>query len=298
MSSEDFRQWRQCDSRTKPVTVRLPDGTECETTLRCVGRGGSKKAYTLTEVPEFVRMLGNCDVQNPSGYWTQMVQQEVGVSKRLETLGLLCPRHRATVVTFRPSSDNGTETEPISNPAYLSDSFECLALRRNMFVIDTKESNSTTWKGGIFPDERSMDEDLETWRCLLKTFIEHDLPIMYRNSFPRGGDAVNWAIVGQGTDNGKSFEARLYAFDFASKQGQCVELETCEITEAKTKDYDVYRCRHLIRLIEAVMFEEFEHWGQHKWALPDGKVRAIVNALCPELASLSEDDMSPGCIVC
>jgi hypothetical protein len=240
------------EMRQKGATLYVTDetGKHPETLLGVLGRGGSKKAIQVARGRALI--LPNMDVDptaHIAGRWERMVLEEVKMSKILYRLGLLSPLSEQVSVTLTESSENVI-------PAYISESFENLSLK-GCFIIDTKNSDSSTWKRGehsIFQsDEERLSE--KNWDSVFDSALT-DIAKICLYDIPAEGDSLNIAIVKKASDSAVcQHEVRYFGFDFSSKQG-FLEIPDAENRSSTPANIDK-ATRLLNSIINYVFFFEF-----------------------------------------
>jgi hypothetical protein len=204
------------EMRQKGAILYVTDetGKHPETLLGVLGRGGSKKAIQVARGRALI--LPNMDVDptaHIAGRWERMVLEEVKMSQILNRLGLLSPLSEQVSVTLTESSENVI-------PAYISESFENLSLK-GCFIIDTKNSDSSTWKEGEHSLFQSDEERLseKNWDSVFDSALT-DIAKICLYDIPAGGDSLNIAIVKKSSDSAVcQHEVRYFGFDFSSNHG-------------------------------------------------------------------------------
>lgn len=239
---------RTMDEPTLYVTDQT--GKHQETLLGVLGRGGSKKAIQIAKGRALI--LPNMDVDpiaNIARRWERMVLEEVKMSKILNRLGLLSPLSEQVSVTLTESSENVI-------PAYMSETFENLSLK-GCFIIDTKNSDSSTWKQGEHSLFQSDEERLseKNWDSVFNSVLT-DITKICLYDIPAGGDSLNIAVVKKASDSAVcQYEVRYFGFDFSSK------YESLVIPNAENRSStppNVHRITRLLNvIIDNIFFCEF-----------------------------------------
>lgn len=202
---KDFHlQLENCteDDTTSSLFIKDEKGNSSKHTLKLLGKGGSKKAFSIGDGKALI--VPNLSVDTTSyRIWERIICEETGMSKLLTSLGLLS-------LQLTPVTISLTEEGP-SFPTYVCQSFESLA-QNNCFIIDTKNRESTTWEGKFFKTEEDGMKS-ENWDPIFDPLLT-DIAIICVNNIPTPGDSQNVAII----KKGESYEARYFGFDFSSKR--------------------------------------------------------------------------------
>lgn len=262
-----FFEFRQIMGESKIIYVQLPASDLIQPTrLKRIDVGGSKIAYSMNIDDTLALLIGNTDVQNPGGYWAKMVDQETIISDKLQEKGLLTANNRKTTIYLDSELKKAI-------PAYFSDKFNYLATQ-SIYVLDTKNNRTTPWKGNIFSSEDEMMTNFDKWRQIMTSFIE-DIDRMYELSMPRRKlDCINYAII----KNDSSYHVRYFGFDFASKSGGCLELNSQQI-DHNSLEYQSFKYDHLRTAVEYCMFQEYEGWKIFKISIGSSNVGIITDAI-------------------
>lgn len=210
-----------------PPTVYF-DGKE-EVIQRFLGAGGTKRAFKISGGKALLYSA-----------IPRIVDEEVAWSNFLEKVGLMGLRQEKAIVCFEKTA--GAETTPV----LITDSFEGLA-NQNIFVIDRKNPESTTWKSNIFTSREEL-YNANNWEPILAKFLE-DVSTIVRYGLPTGGDSFNLALVQ--TDQG--MQLRYFGFDFTSKLSKSSppsEEKKGPLSRAEIR-------RALYNGIESVLHEEY-----------------------------------------
>lgn len=279
---QTFLEFREITRKSKIIYVTLPGSSQIQPTkINRIDVGGSKIAYTMDIDDTLALLIGNTDVENPCSYWENMVDGEVTVSNKLQEAGLLTPNNRKTTIYL-------DENQTKSLPGYFSDKFSHLATQ-NRFVLDTKNHQTTPWKGNLFSSEEEMMSNIDTWKHLLESFAE-DIDRLYQLSMPNAGDCINYIII---KDN-SGYSLRYFGFDFASKTGSCLKC-TPEDIDPSSARYQSFKYDHLRQAIEYCIFQEYEGWGKPKFISNGDQISIIVDQIYPKPSNYIE---ARGCILC
>jgi len=209
------------------------DGKFVSVTLGSVlACGGSKNAVSFFQngkKSSEILMLPNVGLC----MWHRFVDEEVRVSQEISKLGILNSQPVRTdlyissetgvnpfFLFFNPCCEKRTEASLCSTAklffaSYKCPSFESLKVK-GIFVIDVKESRSSTWptrKSLLNPEDDRYSE--ATWNPIIKPLIK-DLYKLAYNGLLFGGDSNNFAIVRNETGN-PSYVIRYFGFDFSCK---------------------------------------------------------------------------------
>jgi hypothetical protein len=240
------------EMKQKRATLYVTDetGKHPETLLGVLGRGGSKKAIQVARGRALI--LPNMDADptaHIAGRWERMVLEEVKMSKILSRLGLLSPLSEQVSVALTESSENVI-------PAYISESFENLSLK-GCFIIDIKNSDSSTWKEGEHSLFQSDEERLseKNWDSVFDSALT-DISKICSYNIPAEGDSLNIAIVKKASDSAVcQHEVRYFGFDFSSKR-KFLAIPDAENRSSTPPNID--KATQLLNsIIENVFFCEF-----------------------------------------
>jgi len=221
--------------------------------FRCLGDGGSKRAFKLDE--ERVLLLPNMDA-DPIGdiaeRWERIVEEELKITKQLASLGILSPLSEK--VTISPSKDQTKGTIP----AYISKSFNSFA-KSDTFIIDRKNRRSSTWKEGrtLFKeDENRLDK--EKWDRMTAPMLD-DLVKIFAHGLPTSHDSLNIAVVQTEETGSISHEIKIFGFDFTDKHSPLALA-----SEGRT----VQRS-HVRQVVEGLLTTLFCY--EFEWSFPYGE---------------------------
>lgn len=234
-SREDIEEWE----RRSPPLLFVGEERNEEKITRILGQGGCKRAYQLSNGRALI--LPNMSVDGLTeiqSRWSRIVEEEVWMSKLLQENGLLGMQMQKVNVYAEEDAEH-------SIPAYIAESFEALA-ERHIYVIDVKNSSSSTWKGKLFD---SLDEanNPENWRPVLE-HLATDISKLIHCQFPLGGDSFNIAVVKELS----GYKIRYFGFDFTEKSGP---LPTKKIRGEEDFSSKVERAFSIA--IEHVLFNEY-----------------------------------------
>jgi hypothetical protein len=174
--------------------------------LKILGAGGSKKALELSNGKAL--LIPNMDTDSINSIysrWERIVKEEVKVSQFIQKIGLLGTRLQEVKAFSSP------DTEEYA-PAYTTDTFESLKAR-NIYVIDRKNMNSSTWAGNCTLFSSIEDtKDAENWKPLVQKLIQDCAKVAYYH-LPSGGDSFNVAVV----RDLEGYKIRYFGFDYSDK---------------------------------------------------------------------------------
>lgn len=197
--TQSLEGWRQLKEKKQGDTLYLGEDKKALKLGRLLGEGGSKRAFSLSNgevllLPQRLAGLAK---------WDRQVTEEVAVSKRMSSLGLLNVQSRKVKVFLSREGSEGL-------PAYICPSFEQLK-REGIFILDVKNRKSSTWKQSFFQEGENRYE-FDSWVPILKPLIR-DLFILANNHLVFAGDSQNLAVL----TNRKDRIVRYFGFDFSAK---------------------------------------------------------------------------------
>jgi len=196
------------------VFVKNGQDVQTETLVDVLGTGGSKKAIALQRGR--VLMVPNMDwdtLYEIWPRWRRIVYEEVAMSNLLTKMGLLNPRAQRVSLFFSEGSNAPTM------PAFLSESFESLGHTQGWFIIDAKNTSSSTWKKGENFLFKAEDDRLnaQNWDSVVDSLLT-DIAKISLYGLGIGGDSLNLAILKKSCDSIASlYEIRYFGFDFTHK---------------------------------------------------------------------------------
>jgi hypothetical protein len=253
-SHEIYRELqRKTEKRNAGIYLHEEDASREEKLIRCLGDGGSKKAYKLDE--ERVLMLPNMDsdpLSDVAARWDRIVEEELRVTQLIASLGILSPISQRVNISSSHDQSRGTI------PAYVSRSFNSFA-QSNTFIIDRKNRQSSTWKQGrsLFnADENRLDK--EKWDRMTATMLD-DLVKIFANGLPTSNDSLNIAVVQVEDAGDKSHEIKIFGFDFTNKH---------KPLEAVPSPQSVQRS-HVKSVVEGLLTTLFCY--EFEWTFPYGE---------------------------
>lgn len=205
--------WEKTFNESEPSLYITDETGQRLETLKFLGGGGSKKAWEISGGRALLLPSFSDSTATIARIWERIVLEEVAMSKVLTKLGLLSPLSKQVSVKL-------TEFSESIIPAYISESFESLSLK-GCFVIDQKNSKSSTWKSGehfLFQsDEERLNE--KNWDSIFDSVLTDIAKICLYN-IPSNIDSLNIAIVKKPSDSAVAqHEVRYFGFDFSSKDG-------------------------------------------------------------------------------
>lgn len=228
-----------------------------------LGGGGSKSVYQIGEFEALVIPNMTLDsIEDIALRWKRMVLEEVKMSKFLLSIGLLAPTLMPTRVSY---------TNPnVSIPTYRTYPFKLLKDIEGIYVIDLKNSYSSTWEKGenfLFNStEERMDE--KNWESVFDIFLTDVLKICTFN-LPVSGDSVNMAIAVHESDEGKTeYKVRYFGFDFSSKRSELdipqVEKNACYKLRLDYKKAETLISDFLVEIFNLEFSTEFADENNNK----------------------------------
>lgn len=192
------------------TTLRIRDNkSQREESLIPLGAGGCKRAYSCSGGQRALILpnMAADPLADIASSWEQVVDFEVAMSRRLEKIGLLS-LHLEKVTVGVPSSGEASEIV-----AYEADNFQCLT-RRGLYVVDLKNSKSSTWNQKFFTNDADRG-DFNKWKRIVDSLVSDIATlVIHRIRIPH--DAINFAIQ----ETGKShcpYQVRYLGFDFSTK---------------------------------------------------------------------------------
>lgn len=209
----DIHNYKILKTLMKNKAVLSLNGFQQAKLLETLGKGGSKKAILLdTHQALLLPNMSTDSVEEIVSRWSRMVHEELVMSEILTKLDLLSPQSKRVSISFL--NDSSREI-----PAYLSDTFKTLCETKSWFIIDTKNSDSSTWKKGKNFLFKSMDDRLneKNWDFVLDPVL-NDIVKICIHHLPISNDSINFAIVKNTSESFLSqYQVRYFGFDFSSK---------------------------------------------------------------------------------
>lgn len=200
--------------RSEPIPLYVQTSQEKikRNVLGILGSGGSKRAYELEGgIALLMPCMRSLSLSADSKKWEEKIDEEIMATNRVRELGLLACHLEKTHVFM-------TSDSTISVLAYQTETFSQLS-SRGMWIIDQKDSESSTWKSKSFFGEMIDRFDEKNWEKLLNPFLR-DIAKLLANNFYLYIDNVNMAVLEKPTqDDGVNYEIRYFGFDFSSKYG-------------------------------------------------------------------------------
>jgi hypothetical protein len=181
------------------------DARQEELVTKSLGNGGCKRAVQLSNGKALLIPNMDTDPINAiENYWPRIVDEEIKMSNFLQQIGVLGLQLQKVTVFSQKDSEYGI-------PAYLTDSFDSLK-EKNIYVIDSKNSKSSTWKHKLFANLEDA-KNPENWKSITSLLVE-DIAKLAHYQFSLGGDSLNVAIVRNLSED----HIRYFGFDFTSKR--------------------------------------------------------------------------------
>jgi len=238
-----------------PTEIYFCEGDAANQTklMRCLGDGGSKKAYKLDE--ERVLLLPNMDtdsVCDVAARWDRIVEEELRITDLIASLGILSPLSQKVNISSSEDQTKGTI------PAYISKSFNSFA-KSNTFIIDRKNRKSSTWK-----QERSLFNanedrlDKRKWDHMTAPMLS-DLVKIFANGVPTSHDSLNLAVVQTEGAPFNSHEIKIFGFDFTNKH-----TPLAPVTQSKAIERN-----HVKQVVEGLLTTIFCY--EFEWSFPNGE---------------------------
>ena len=177
--------------------------------------------------------------------WPRVVSDEVYMSKAISSIGLLGSRLQEVRVFPEMSAKEYI-------PAYTTDTFESLK-KQGVYVIDVKNSESSTWKGPhkVFKNLEDS-EKIENWKPVLELLVKDIAKLFYYN-IPMSTDSYNLAVV----KGANGYKIRYFGFDYSLKNrglDRCsIETKSFYEQEGLSADIDQF----FKRAVEEVLWREY-----------------------------------------
>lgn len=164
--------------------------------LKLFGKGMSKLAYDIGFGEALI-----LPQTREHARWRQVVDEECAWSTFIRSLAIF-------TVNSRPVQVSRPDTAELM-PAYVCDSFEALAQRDHIFVIDLVSPETSTWKGPIVPNL-----DLGRWKRIFRELADECFSLA-QAGVELQVDTLNIAIV---TDaRGVVDRVCHFLFDFSTR---------------------------------------------------------------------------------
>jgi hypothetical protein len=230
------------------------------------------------------------------GPWKRSIDEEVGMSRYLSSLGLLTSAPRKVRVAQTQTGLAG------SMPCYLSRSFAELA-KQGIFVIDEKSDAVTTWKMrkitkyGEPPAPQQADclfENLadgcvqDNWEPVFDSLIT-DIAKIYVFALPASPESTHKAVVRKEPDPQRKtdFEVRYFGFDFSH-----ISALTKPEPRAFNKEYAAeFATKMLSPILDQVLWNEFN--GQAPFTLKFNLKLKCVRTTLARMEELSKQLAAP-----
>lgn len=229
------------------LSLKDINGIQQAKLLETLGKGGSKKAILLDNNRALLLPNMSTDsIEDILSRWKRMVHEELVMSEILTKLDLLSPQSRRVSISFLNDSK-----EEI--PAYLSKTFKALSETQGLFIIDTKNPDSSTWKKGKDFLFKSMDDRLNenNWDYVLEQVL-NDIVKICIHHLPISNDSINFAIVKNSSESLLSqYQVRYFGFDFSSK------YRTLKILTPKERESLAPNMNLALKLVNTVLDKIF-----------------------------------------
>ncbi len=222
-----------------------------EKLLNVLGEGGCKRAIKLEGDRALIVPNMDVEVKFLAKNWEEIVDEEIAMSKQLTEIGLLSPLSEKARISLSADSDEETI------PAYLSETFEGLGKTKGWFIIDVKNSSSSTWKRKehfLFNSEEDRLKK-ENWDLISSSLLD-DVAKICIYDLPTLLDSLNIAIVKKSSGSEISqYEIRYFGFDFSSKS---TPLSIPTIQERLSKAPNMGKAKEVLNeILSWVFFYEF-----------------------------------------
>jgi len=177
-----------------------------------IGSGGTKTAYAINNQVVIFRPNW-LDGQSLINIWHRIIHEEIQMAELLTRIGI--PTLKFVLCRIKIDPDQIITT--ISSQSFESE------VPNGMYIIDTKNSRSSTW-----PTDKSLSIfspdldpfDVNNWLGVMATYIA-DVKTLVQNKIFLLGDSLNLAFVSKQSKfhsgSNLPFEVRIFGFDFASK---------------------------------------------------------------------------------
>lgn len=229
---EDLYQGLKVKVRAKdPIYLKQGDSSCQESIIAELGSGGCKRAIQLSHGRAL--LIPNMDtdsLESICSIWKRVVEEEVSTSQEYQKAGLLTTFPKQVAVSLSADSHEG------AIPALLCESFENLGKTKNWYILDQKNSRSSTWiygKDFLFKSEEDRLKK-ENWDQIFHPLLDDIVKICLLD-LPDNQDSQNIAIVKRtDTSTASLYEVRYLGFDFTHKHGSLGPLTKDQ--QAKEKD--------------------------------------------------------------
>jgi hypothetical protein len=220
--------------------------------LDMLGEGGSKKAVKLKgERALLLPNMGHIRHGYAPAhlYWERVVLEEVRMSEILEQIGLLSLESKRVNIAV-------TESSEFLIPSYVSETFDSLAETKGCFIIESNNSQGTTWIEKLLDStEERLNEN--NWDALTKELIK-DIAKICVHDISLSGDSLNVAIVKKPLNQPHPYEVRFFGFDFTSKNHP-LEIPLVHDKPTFPENYSTDKITQLVsHFIELVFCSEFD----------------------------------------
>jgi hypothetical protein len=236
--------------KKEPIYLISEGVLQEEKLLKILGKGGCKKAIELERGRALIVPNMDVEVDFFSRNWEGIVGEEVAMSQLLTKIGMLSPLSQKVRISLSASDEE-------TIPAYLSETFESLGKTKGWFIIDTKNSKSSTWQQGkdfLFNSEEDR-LNKENWDLISNSLLD-DVAKMCIYDIPTLIDSINVAIVKKTSGLEISpYEIRYFGFDFSSKN---CSLSIPTIQE-RSKEPDMGKVEGVLStILDQVFYCEFD----------------------------------------
>lgn len=194
------------------LNIRDIEGCGPVSISESLGGGGSKGVYGLGRDHVLtLPIMGIDGVSAVAQRWDRMVREEVENRKSAQSIGLLTlPIERVNLCV---EGCDACETHFV--PAYKSESFEHLKESKGWYILDSKNSRSSTWKGTFFENDEDRF-DLKKWKSILTPLFDDIAKIIYYE-LGIGTDQKNLVVIKTNNINNPNYIVRYFGFDFSDK---------------------------------------------------------------------------------
>lgn len=199
-----------------------------------IGAGGTKTAYLIDD--KIVVFRPNAmDGQRLINIWDRIITDELMMSELLHKIGILNLNFKLCQIKLN---------QTLTLQTLCSQSFKS-EISNGLYIIDTKNINSSTWPKDNSISFFAVDVDpynVDNWLKAMESYIL-DVNTLVKNNLSLCGDSLNFAFAAKGSKyhsgSDQLFEIRIFGFDFTSKYSP-LKLEN-KVPTSVTIDYMLRR---------------------------------------------------------
>lgn len=171
--------------------------------------GGSKIAFALNNGKVLMLPANPVPRIDMMRSWDYIIEDEVNMAQAVRSLGLGAPDSEQVLMEVKGLNPG----DEIKVRAYINDSFQKLAKDHDIYVVDSKNSESSLWNDKIFPDEHNFKE--EDWLTVFAPLVDDYSKLLQSGLVGSHlvGDTFNLAVH---VDEMKRKTIRPFLFDFSS----------------------------------------------------------------------------------